>query len=150
MKQPYQYSKGIFVHERPGEAILTNEVELGLVSPARISKYINWVRSGDVFYQKAADMIIPSCKGPGVVKKLLKWLSNGEETVRRSASLGLMHQQKDDDVHEIAGKSLMNDPDSIVQFRLVQVLARHGTMKELSLLREFSQRPTPASPPGIC
>ena len=71
MKQSYQYSRGIYIHERTDSAVLTNEVELGLVSPARIGRYMKWVAGGDILRHRAADMIIPSCRGRGVVKKLV-------------------------------------------------------------------------------
>ena len=150
MKQCYQYSRGIYVHERPGQAVLTNEVELGLVSPARISKYMNWVATNDPVWLRAGDMIIPSCYGKGVVTKLVRWLRSGKETVRRSASQGLMHQPRTPKIHDVICTSLREDIDSLVQFRMIQAMARHGTREELPVLKEFSKRPTPAVPPDIC
>ena len=138
------------MHERPGKAVFTNEVELGLVSPARIGKYMNWVASNDPVLLRAGDMIIPSCHGRGVVTKLARWLRSEKEIVRRSAALGLMHQPGTEKIGKDITNSLQNDPDAIVQFRMIQAMARHCTMEELPVLKEFSNRPTPAVPPDIC
>ena len=149
-KHCYQYSRGIYVHERPGRAVLTNEVELGLVSPARVGKYLKWVESRDVFRLRAADMILPSCRGRGVVKKLVRRLRSKDVIVRRSVSLGLMHQPRTESIGGAVANSLRRDPDSLVQFRLIRALARHGSADEASLLIRISKCPTPAAPPDIC
>ncbi len=150
MKKSYDYSKGIYVHERPGAAVLTNEVQLGLVSPARIGKYMKWAASGDMLWHRAAEMIIPDCHGPGVIKKLIHWLDTGDEIIRRSAAIGLMHQPADRGLHTTIRKSLNEDPDSIVKYRLIQALARHGTPDEVPLLKEFFNMPVPPSPDDVC
>jgi hypothetical protein len=150
MKQCFQYSHGIYVHERPGQAVLTNEVELGLASPACIGKYMKWVESDDVIKLRAADIIIPSCHGRRVVAKLVRWLHSNNAMVRRSATLGLMNQPRTEPIHDEIGTLLLNEPDSIVQFRLVKALARHGTSGEITVLKEYSKRPIPGVPTNLC
>lgn len=149
-KKRYDFSRGVYVVERPGKAVLTNEVELGLVSPARISRYMKWVETGDMFRHRAGEMIIPSCHGRGVVNKLTRWLDSDNAIVKRAAAWGLMHQPRTVRIHQTIGSTLITDPDSIVQFRLIQALARHGTSDETTLLKEYSKRPTPRSPEDIC
>lgn len=149
-KKRYQFSRGVYVFERPGKAVLTNEVELGLVSPARISRYMKWVETGNMFRHRAGEMLIASCHGRGVVSKLTKWLESDNAVVKRAAAWGLMHQPQTERIHNIIATKLTTDPDSIVQYRLIQALARHGTVDEIALLKEYSKRPTPPSPSDLC